>query len=155
MISLRSQRKRRVIRQVALFFKDLSYYSRHVKIKPLTEEEKAQKLAELRAKLAEKRAQKSVQDAEEARANAAIRRKADREAADAREQLKVKEALKAAEQMKREKAEERKAREEIRRRIEQDKQERREKQLREKAVREGTSVPAAGGCSPLLLLSRC
>ncbi|KAL5492712.1 hypothetical protein ACEPAI_4159 [Sanghuangporus weigelae] len=109
-------------------------------IKPLTEEEKKQKLADLRAKLAEKRAQKSVQEVEEARSNAAIRRKADKEAGEAREQLKVKEALKAAEEMKREKAEEKKAREEIRRRIEQDKQERREKQMREKALREGTSV---------------
>ncbi|KAL5531163.1 hypothetical protein ACEPAG_4039 [Sanghuangporus baumii] len=117
-------------------------------IKPLTEEEKKQKLADLRAKLAEKRAQKSVQEVEEARSNAAIRRKADREASDAREQLKVKEALKAAEEKKREKAEEKKAREEIRRKIEQDKQERREKQLREKALREGTSVPEPAPVQP-------
>ncbi|KAL5536630.1 hypothetical protein ACEPAF_453 [Sanghuangporus sanghuang] len=117
-------------------------------IKPLTEEEKKQKLAELRAKLAEKRAQKSVEEVEEARSNAAIRRKADREAAEAREQLKVKEALKAAEEMKREKAQEKKAREEIRRKIEQDKQERREKQMREKALREGMSVPDPAPVQP-------
>ncbi|KAL5513456.1 hypothetical protein ACEPAH_3855 [Sanghuangporus vaninii] len=117
-------------------------------IKPLTEEEKKQKLAELRAKLAEKRAQKSVEEVEEARSNAAIRRKADREAAEAREQLKVKEALKAAEEMKREKAQEKKAREEIRRKIEQDKQERREKQMREKALREGMSVPDLAPVQP-------
>jgi ribosomal protein L29 len=44
-------------------------------IKPLTEEEKKQKLEDLRKKMAEKRAQKSVKDAEEAKANEAIRRK--------------------------------------------------------------------------------
>ncbi|OCB87700.1 hypothetical protein A7U60_g5226 [Sanghuangporus baumii] len=135
------------VRNTSIYYFHLSTHSK-LKIKPLTEEEKKQKLAELRAKLAEKRAQKSVEEVEEARSNAAIRRKADREAAEAREQLKVKEALKAAEEMKREKAQEKKAREEIRRKIEQDKQERREKQMREKALREGMSVPDPAPVQP-------
>lgn len=83
-------------------------------------------------------------EAEEARANAAIRRKADREAGDAREELKKKEAMQAAEQMRREKVATQKAREEVKRKIEQDKAERREKAEREKALREGKSVPVAG-----------
>lgn len=44
-------------------------------IKPLTEEEKKQKLAELREKMAAKRAVKAKEEAKEARANEAIRRK--------------------------------------------------------------------------------
>jgi hypothetical protein len=49
---------------------------RLLKIKPLTEEEKKQKLAELRDKMAEKRARKAAEEAEEAKANELIRRKA-------------------------------------------------------------------------------
>jgi hypothetical protein len=45
------------------------------KIKPLTEEEKAQKLEELRAKMTEKRARKAAEEAKEAKANELIRRK--------------------------------------------------------------------------------
>jgi hypothetical protein len=46
------------------------------KIKPLTEEEKSQKLADLRDKMAEKRARKATEEAKEAKANELIRRKA-------------------------------------------------------------------------------
>jgi ribosomal protein L29 len=46
------------------------------KIKPLTEEEKKQKLDELRDKMAEKRANKAAEEAKEAKANELIRRKA-------------------------------------------------------------------------------
>ena len=45
-------------------------------MKPLTEEEKKQKLAELRDKMAQKRAAKAAADAEENRANELLRRKA-------------------------------------------------------------------------------
>ena len=47
-----------------------------LKIKPLTEEEKQQKLAELRDKMTEKRARKAAEEAKEAKANELIRRKA-------------------------------------------------------------------------------
>jgi predicted deacetylase len=47
-----------------------------IKIKPLTEEEKSQKLAELRDKMGEKRALKAAEEAKEAKANELIRRKA-------------------------------------------------------------------------------
>lgn len=47
-----------------------------MQIKPLTEEEKKQKLAELRQKMVEKRAKKSEVEVEERKANEALRRKA-------------------------------------------------------------------------------
>ena len=47
-----------------------------LKIKPLTEEEKKQKLAELREKMTEKRARKAAEEAKEVKANELIRRKA-------------------------------------------------------------------------------
>jgi len=57
----------------------VTYFSPQVtptsQIKPLTEEEKKQKLAELREKMAAKRSVKAQQEAKEARANEAIRRK--------------------------------------------------------------------------------
>lgn len=51
-------------------------HSRLFQVKPLTEEEKAQKLEELKEKMAAKRALKAVEEAKEAKANEAIRRKA-------------------------------------------------------------------------------
>jgi len=42
----------------------------------LTEEEKAQKLVDLREKMTEKKAQKAVEEAKENKANEALRRKA-------------------------------------------------------------------------------
>ena len=47
-----------------------------IKIKPLTEEEKKAKLAELREKMAQKRAAKQTQELLENKANEAIKRKA-------------------------------------------------------------------------------
>ena len=44
-------------------------------IAPLTEEEKKQKLEDLKAKLAEKRAAKAIEETKEHKANEAIRRK--------------------------------------------------------------------------------
>ena len=49
---------------------------RSSKIKPLTEEEKQQKLAELRDKMSEKRVRKAAEETKEAKANELIRRKA-------------------------------------------------------------------------------
>jgi UBX domain-containing protein 1/4 len=45
------------------------------KIKPLTEEEKKEKLAELRAKMAEKRSKKAEEETKDAKANELLRRK--------------------------------------------------------------------------------
>lgn len=56
------------------------------------------KLAELREKLAEKRAAKSKQDSIDAKANEAIRRKGGKDIGQLKEDMKAKEAIKAAEQ---------------------------------------------------------
>lgn len=54
----------------------LSSFACLPKIKPLTEEEKKQKLEELRVKMAEKKTRKAAEDAKENKANELIRRKA-------------------------------------------------------------------------------
>lgn len=71
MISSRNLRKRFVSRGVCA----VSLTPDDPQIKPLTEEEKQQKLTELREKIAAKRSVKAQQEAVEARANEAIRRK--------------------------------------------------------------------------------
>jgi hypothetical protein len=67
-----------------------------LQIKPLTEEEKKQRLEELRANMAAKRAVKAKQEAEENKANEALRRKSGRDQGEIREQMKAKEAQKEA-----------------------------------------------------------
>lgn len=66
-------------------------------MKPLTEEEKKAKLAELREKLAAKRKLQSKEDEKQQRANEAIRRKAGQDIGKAREDMQVKEAQRDAE----------------------------------------------------------
>ncbi|KXN86190.1 UBX domain-containing protein 1 [Leucoagaricus sp. SymC.cos] len=112
-------------------------------IKPLTEEEKKQKLAELREKMAAKRALKVEEDAKEAKANEAIRRKAGKDMNQIREELKLKEAQKEAEAKKREKIEDARARAAVKAQIEADKRARAEKAAMEKALREGRADPGA------------
>ncbi|THH22129.1 hypothetical protein EUX98_g8246 [Antrodiella citrinella] len=122
-------------------------------VKPLTEEEKKQKLEELRLKMAEKRAVKQKETAKEDKANEAIRRKAGRDMNDLREELKHKELIKEAENKRREKVEDQKARAAIKAQIEADKKARAEKAAREKALREGntyveSSSAAASSAAP-------
>ncbi|KLO05040.1 hypothetical protein SCHPADRAFT_911285 [Schizopora paradoxa] len=110
-------------------------------IKPLTEEEKKAKLEELRTKLAEKRAGKAKVEAEEHKANEAIRRKGGKDIGVLREEMKVKESIKAAEQARKDKLDDAKAKAAIKAQIEADKRERAEKIAREKALREGKAPP--------------
>ncbi|KAG8876126.1 hypothetical protein FRB97_004427 [Tulasnella sp. 331] len=120
-------------------------------IKPLTEEEKKERLAELRQQMLEKRSKKAVEEAKEQKANEALRRKAGQDMGAAREAMKIKEANKEAEKRKQEKIDDAKARAAIKAQIEADKRERAEKIAREKALREGrgyqsgeqSSTPAA------------
>ncbi|KAE9392890.1 hypothetical protein BT96DRAFT_979173 [Gymnopus androsaceus JB14] len=114
-------------------------------IKPLTEEEKKERLAELRAKMDEKRARKAIDDAAEQKANESLRRKAGKDMAKVKEDLQAKEAIKEAQQKKRDKIEEAKARAAVKAQIEADKKARAEKAAREKALREGRPIedPAA------------
>ncbi|THG96071.1 hypothetical protein EW026_g5690 [Hermanssonia centrifuga] len=126
-------------------------------IKPLTEEEKKQKLAELRDKMAAKRAVKAKEEAKEHKANEAIRRKSGKcdpkDINEIREELKQKEIIKEAEAKRREKVEDAKARAAIKAQIEADKKARAEKAAKEKALREGkafpeTSAPATSASAP-------
>lgn len=110
-------------------------------IKPLTEEEKKQKLADLREKMAQKRAQKAAEEAQEHQANMALRHKAGKDMNKIKEELKVKQAMQEVEAKKREKLEEARARAAVKAQIEADKKARAEKAAREKALREGQSLP--------------
>ncbi|KAJ3717744.1 ubiquitin-related domain-containing protein [Lentinula raphanica] len=112
-------------------------------VKPLTEEEKKEKLAELRAKMAEKRSRKAVEDAAEQKANEQLRRKAGKDMHKVREELQAKEAIKEAQQKKRG-IEEAKARAAVKAQIEADKKARAEKAAREKALREGRPIEDVG-----------
>lgn len=110
-------------------------------IKPLTEEEKKQKLEDLRQKLAAKRAVLSEQDKIDAKRNEQISRKKTKESEDIKEQLKVKEQIKEAEKKRREKQDDIDAKKRIQARIAADKEERRLKAEREKAERAGQAPP--------------
>lgn len=110
-------------------------------IKPLTEEEKKQKLQDLRAKMAAKKAALSEQDKIDAKRNEQISRKKTKESEDIKEQLKVKEQIKEAQQKRKEKQDEIDAKRRIKMKIEADKEERRLKAEREKAERAGQAPP--------------
>ncbi|KAJ9663645.1 hypothetical protein H2198_000657 [Neophaeococcomyces mojaviensis] len=117
-------------------------------IKPLTEEEKKQKLEDLRQKLAAKRAVLSEQDKIDAKRNEQISRKKTKESEDIKEQLKVKEQIKEAEKKRREKQDDIDAKKRIQARIAADKEERRLKAEREKAERAGQAPPPMPAAVP-------
>lgn len=112
-------------------------------IAPLTEEEKAERLKELREKLALKRAGQSDQDKADKKRNDEIRRKATKEQQDIKEDLQKKEQLKEAAAKRREKLDDIEAKKRIQAKIAADKEERRLKAEREKAARAGQAVPIA------------
>ncbi|KAF9431453.1 UBX domain-containing protein 1 [Entomortierella beljakovae] len=93
-------------------------------IKPLTEEEKQAKLAELKQRLAEKRATKAQAEKEEQKMSEKIRRKAGQDLTEVKAKLEEKEMKKMVEAKKREKEEDRLAKAAIKARIEADKAER-------------------------------
>ncbi|KAF8484181.1 ubiquitin-related domain-containing protein [Gautieria morchelliformis] len=118
-------------------------------IKPLTEEEKKAKLAELREKMAQKRAAKQAQEVLDNKANEAIKRKAAKDMGAIKEDLKAKEAIKEAAQRKKDKIEDAKAKAAIKAQIEADKRERAEKAAREKALRQGAQpLPSQPSSAP-------
>lgn len=110
-------------------------------IAPLTEEEKKQKLEELRERLAAKRAVQSEQDKVDAKRNEQISRKKTKESEDLKEQLRAKEQIKEAEQKRKEKLADIDAKKRIQAKIAADKAERRLKSEREKAARAGVAPP--------------
>lgn len=118
-------------------------------IKPLTEEEKKQKLQELKEKLALKRATQSEQDKEDKKRNEQIRMKATKESQDIREELQKKERLKEAQAKRAEKKADEEARKRVLAKLEADKQERKRKAELEKAARAGQAPPPTPAQAPL------
>lgn len=110
-------------------------------IKPLTEEEKKQRLEELKEKLAAKKKSQAEQDAVDRKKNEQIRMKATKESQDIKEELQKKERLKEAQKKKQEKQEEADARKRVLAKLEADKQERKRKADAEKAARAGQAPP--------------
>lgn len=112
-------------------------------IAPLTEEEKKQRLQELREKMQEKKAKQALLDKEEQKKNEKIRMKSTKEVQDAKEKLAQQEQIKAAAKKRQEKLDDAAAKKRIQEKIAADKEARRLKAEIEKANREGrSSIPA-------------
>lgn len=110
-------------------------------IAPLTEEQKKEKLEELRQKLAAKRAVQSEQDKAEKKRNEEIKRKSNKESQDIKEELEKKQRLKEAQKKKQEKLDDIEAKKRVKAKIEADKEARRLKAERERAERAGQAPP--------------
>lgn len=122
---------------------------------PLTEEEKAARLQELRDKLALKRAGQAEEDKKAQLRNEQIRKKHTRENDDAKEELRRKEQIKEQKQKKQEKLDDAAAKKRIKDQIEADKRARKAKADEEKAMRAnpdaynpGAAAPAAAAAAP-------
>ncbi|KAJ5176317.1 uncharacterized protein N7482_002194 [Penicillium canariense] len=115
---------------------------------PLTEEQKKERLTELREKLAAKRAVQSEQDKADQKRNEEIRRKSTKESQDAKEELERKQMRKEEAKKRQEKLDEKAARDRVKARIEADKEERRRKAERERAERAGVAVPQEPAAAP-------
>ncbi|EME44798.1 hypothetical protein DOTSEDRAFT_130830 [Dothistroma septosporum NZE10] len=122
-------------------------------IAPLTEEEKAARLVELKEKLAIKRAGQAKEDKLAQKRNDEIKKKITKETEEAKEELQRKEQIKEAMKKKQEKADDIAAKKRVREKIEADKLARKQKQEEEKAMRDNpaafnpgaSAAPAAPG----------
>ncbi|KXH65770.1 UBA/TS-N domain-containing protein [Colletotrichum salicis] len=114
-------------------------------IAPLTEDQKKEKLIQLREQLQEKKAKQALLDKEDAKRNEKIRMKATKETQEAKEELARKEQIKEAAKKRQEKQDDIEAKRRIKAKIEADKEERRRKAEEAKAAREGRApeAPAA------------
>jgi hypothetical protein len=112
-------------------------------IKPLTEEEKKAQLAELKQRLADKRAAKALAEKEEQKSAERIRRKAGQDLTEAKAKLEEKEMKKMVEQKRREKDEEKLAKAKIKAQIEADKAERARKKQESSAASAAAAQAAA------------
>ncbi|KAF9927885.1 hypothetical protein FBU30_002807 [Linnemannia zychae] len=117
-------------------------------IKPLTEEEKQAKLAELKQRLVEKRAAKAAQDKEDQKTSEKIRRKAGQDMTLIKAQLEEKEMKKQVEAKKREKEQDRLAKLAIKAKIEADKAERaRKKQEAALGIQQAAAAATAAAAA--------
>ncbi|KAL2916418.1 hypothetical protein HK105_204174 [Polyrhizophydium stewartii] len=112
-------------------------------IKPLTPEEKAERLKELQARLAARREEKRQLEIQETKEREKVRRRTGQEITAAKEKMEEVELKKAFEAKKREKEEERLARERVRAQLEADKRERQRKAEEKKMLAQGIAPPAA------------
>lgn len=110
-------------------------------IKPLTEEEKTARLAELKETLALKRATQAEQDKEDRKKNEQIRMKSTKETQDIKEELEKKERIKEAQAKRAEKLADQEAKRKVLAKLEADKQERKRKAEAERALRAGQAPP--------------
>lgn len=106
-------------------------------IPTLTEEQKKERLAQLRQKLAEKRKQDAVKRDEEEKQNELIRRKATKDTAEIKKQLEEKEAKKALDERMRQRQEDFIQKERIRAQIEDDRRRMKEKADEDKRRAQG------------------
>ncbi|KAJ2629845.1 hypothetical protein H4R22_003070 [Coemansia sp. RSA 1290] len=109
-------------------------------VKPLSEEEKKQKLAEIQERIAAKRRQREQEEKEEQRRNELLRRKAGKDLSEQQERLKEEQMKRDLEKQKRLKEEDKRAARRIKEQIEQDKRDRAARLAQEKAEREGGKV---------------
>lgn len=115
---------------------------------PLTEEEKAARLQELREKLALKRAAQAEEDKKAQLRNEQIRKKHTRENDDVKEELRKKEQIKEQKQKKQEKLDDAAAKKRIKDQIEADKRARKAKADEEKAMRANPDAYNPGAAAP-------
>ncbi|KAJ1726755.1 hypothetical protein LPJ61_004983 [Coemansia biformis] len=113
-------------------------------VKPLTEEEKAEKLEALQQRIREKRETREKEAKEEQRRNELLRRKAGQDTSAQQEKLKEQQMLKEIESRRRQKADDKLAAQKIKMQIEQDKRDRADRLAREKAMRDGGGAGADG-----------
>ncbi|KAJ2799486.1 hypothetical protein H4R21_003526 [Coemansia helicoidea] len=117
-------------------------------VKPLSEEEKKEKLVALQARISEKRARRSKEEQAEQRQNELLRRKAGQDTSEQQERLKEQQVLREIENQRRLKEEDKRAAQRIKMQIEQDKKDRAARLAQDKAAREGGDGPAAAAAPP-------
>ncbi|KAL8409638.1 hypothetical protein RB594_007913 [Gaeumannomyces avenae] len=113
----------------------------------LTEEQKKERLAELREQLKAKKAVQGEKDKDDAKRNEQIRQKATRETQDLKEELARKEQIKDAAKKRQEKLDDIEAKRRIKAKIEADKAERKRKADEAKAARGGASSATAAAAA--------
>ncbi|KAJ3385273.1 hypothetical protein HDU84_002377 [Entophlyctis sp. JEL0112] len=116
-------------------------------IKPLTEDEKKAKLAELKAKLAARKEEKRQLEIEENKAKEKVRRATGKELVEMKERMAELEMKKVAEAKRREKEADRIAKEKIKAQIEQDKKERAARAEKERLERQGMTSTSSSSSS--------
>ncbi|KAJ3124363.1 hypothetical protein HK098_001187 [Nowakowskiella sp. JEL0407] len=112
-------------------------------IKPLTPEEKAQKLKELQERLKLKKEQKRLEELQEEKEKEKVRRSSAREVMELKEKYKAIEMQKAVESARREKEADKIARAKILASIEEDKKARAAKREKERLAQSGNQAPLA------------